>query len=86
MPYIKQEDRDNFAFPLVEAINQTEIGTPGNLNYLITTLCKKFLSETRESYERHNSIVGVLESAKLEWYRRRVAPYEDVKIDENGDV
>lgn len=86
MPYIKPEDRANFSFPLVTAINQTEIGTPGNLNYLITMLCKKFLSEGKANYERHNAVIGVLESAKLEWYRRRVSPYEDEKIAENGDV
>lgn len=85
MPYISPEARDEFA-PILEAIQKTEIGTPGNLNFLITNLCKKFLSEQRESYDRHNSIVGVLDSAKMEWYRRRVAPYEDKKIAENGDV
>jgi hypothetical protein len=30
--------------------------------------------------------MGVLESAKLELYRRKIAPYEDDKIAENGDV
>ena len=31
-------------------------------------------------------LIGVLECAKLELYRRVAAPYEDDKIDENGDV
>ena len=30
--------------------------------------------------------MGALECAKLELYRRVAAPYEDVKIMENGDV
>ena len=30
--------------------------------------------------------VGVIETAKLELYRRVAAPYEDDKIVENGDV
>jgi len=31
-------------------------------------------------------VLGALECAKLEFYRRLVAVYEDVKIRENGDV
>ena len=31
-------------------------------------------------------MVGVLECAKLELYRRMAAPYEDEKIEDNGDV
>jgi len=33
-----------------------------------------------------NAIIGALECAKLELYRRVAAPYEDDKIAENGDV
>ncbi len=33
-----------------------------------------------------NAVVGALECAKLELYRRMVAPYENGKIAENGDV
>ena len=33
-----------------------------------------------------NAIIGALECAKLELYRRVAAPYEDDKIIENGDV
>ena len=32
------------------------------------------------------NLVGVLECAKLELYRRLAAPYEDLKIEDNGDV
>jgi len=32
------------------------------------------------------TVTGVLECAKLELYRRIAAPYEDTKIEENGDV
>ena len=31
-------------------------------------------------------MIGALESAKLELYRRSIALYEDTKIKENGDV
>jgi hypothetical protein len=33
-----------------------------------------------------NDIIGVLEAAKTEFYRRIIAPYEDIKIQDNGDM
>ena len=38
------------------------------------------------SYQTYNDIVGVLDCAKMEIYRRLVAKYEDAKVEENGDV
>lgn len=56
---------------------------PGILNYIITKL---LLSTSPTNYYDYNSLVGVLECCKLEFYRRAVAAYENVKIKENGDV
>jgi hypothetical protein len=39
-----------------------------------------------QSYSIINDIVGVLECAKMEFYRRVAVPYEDKKRTENGDV
>lgn len=85
MPYIKKDARENFG-PLTDIISKTNIETAGNLNYLITSLCRKFMSESKENYDQYNTIIGALESAKLEFYRRRVASYENQKIIQNGDV
>ena len=85
MPYISPSERDRLN-NLVNEINHEEIKTAGNVNFLITKLCQKFLSEGSPNYDRYNAIIGILESAKLEWYRRKVAIYEDAKIIENGDV
>jgi hypothetical protein len=38
------------------------------------------------NYSDYNEIIGVLECAKMEFYRRLAAPYEDSKIIVNGDV
>jgi len=57
----------------------------GNLNYLLFKLCKEYMKEG-ESYSAYKNFIGELEMAKLEIYRRLVAPYEDKKIKENGDV
>lgn len=74
MPYIKQTDRE--ATPL----------NCGELNYMITKLCKRYLEIKGENYQNYNDIIGALEGAKLELYRRKIAAYEDLKIKENGDV
>lgn len=82
MPYITQERR--------EALRVSPYTRPldaGELNYVITDLCLSYaLLEDSLNYQRLNTVVGVLESAKLEFYRRMVAPYEDKKCKENGDV
>lgn len=57
----------------------------GPLNYLLTKLVLKWLGPS-PNYERFNGAIGVLESMKLELYRRMVAPYEQEKMEENGDV
>jgi hypothetical protein len=80
MPYIKWKRRMDI---LPGEMPHAE--TAGELNYIITWLVKDYLDDN-PNYERFNSAVGVLESAKLELYRRKVAPYEDEKIKENGDV
>ena len=79
MPYIKKEDR-------TEA---TELwpNTAGELNYAITMLCNAYIARNGGmSYAIGNEVVGVLECAKLELYRRKLAPYEDKKIAQNGDI
>tara|TARA_B100000745_G_scaffold150166_1_gene98169 strand:- start:1162 stop:1440 length:279 start_codon:yes stop_codon:yes gene_type:complete len=79
MPYIKAEDRnlmDDGVLPRTE----------GELNYTISTLLDEYLAEYGFNYANLNKVVGVLECAKLEIYRRMAAPYEDQKMQENGDV
>ena len=79
MPYITEESRnqiDEGAFPNNE----------GELNYMISSLLDEYLAEYGCNYANLNQVVGVLECAKLEIYRRMAAPYEDKKILENGDV
>lgn len=80
MPYIKQSDRIQFdkRIPPVPS-------SAGELNYLITTIMREYIGDD-VSYSKLNEVVGVIECAKLELYRRLAAPYEDLKIDENGDV
>lgn len=77
MPYIKMERRGELDFDEPE--------TSGELNYAITRLVQTYLGRAPK-YDDFNSVIGALESAKLELYRRMISPYEDKKIIENGDV
>lgn len=84
MPYIKQVLRDEIDAAMIGV--EHEIKTPGDLNYTLTKLALKYLASRGESYQTYNDIIGALEGAKLEFYRRSIAKYEDKKILENGDL
>lgn len=78
MPYINEEARKRLLFGDVE--------TAGELNYEFTQLALAYVDHKGLNYQTINDIVGALEGAKAEFQRRVVAPYEDGKIHENGDV
>ena len=81
MPYINKESRDKLA-----NWDERNAQTAGELNYLITSLCVEYSMNFGNSYKTINDIIGALECAKQEFYRRIASPYEDKKIIENGDV
>ena len=87
MPYIAQPRRIDLAsrlHPLIETLKRSPPEKlDGDLNYCITMMLKMLYGE---SYFELNRALGVLEAAKLEFYRRRVVPYEALKAVENGDV
>lgn len=85
MPYITKTEREYFK-KLVDHINSDGIVKPGHLNYLFTILCNNHLTFKGESYATYNEIIGALECCKLEYYRRKIASYENLKVEENGDV
>ena len=79
MPYIvdsAREQLDDGGLP----------NSAGELNYMISSLIDEYLHEYGKNYTNINEVIGVLECAKLELYRRVAAPYEDEKIEQNGDV
>lgn len=84
MPYIKQDRRDTLQVTFLDPTAKIE--TVGELNYMLTKLIQFYAGEKGTSYQTINDIVGALEGAKLEFYRRVASPYEDEKIKENGDV
>lgn len=82
MPYIKPDSRMELE------VSQMCRGpfTAGELNYAVTDVVCGYISGRELSYRLINDVLGALEGAKLEFYRRVAAPYEDGKCLENGDV
>jgi hypothetical protein len=77
MPYIPKEDREEARAAPRNA---------GELNYAITCLLRGYLRQHGTRYTTMNDIMGALEGAKLEFYRRIAAPYEETKRATNGEV
>ena len=87
MPYITQEDRPQYDKVLEELIGLLKEKPPesvdGHLNYVVTRVIKEVYPLR---YYHVNKAMGVLECIQHEFYRRVAAPYEDTKIEQNGDV
>ncbi len=81
MPYIK-----DLNIRAMLANGETRPIDAGELNFAITHLCATYIDQKGKRYVNINEVIGALECAKLELYRRVAAPYEDEKIVENGDV
>lgn len=58
----------------------------GELNYLLTRECLRYLKRNGLSYASLNDVVGALVAAKDEFTRRVVVPYEESKRKKNGEV
>jgi hypothetical protein len=88
MPYITRGNKLLFDKSLSELLNVVFSHglSNGELNYLITQLGLMYLDRHGKSYNTISDVVKAMECAKLEFYRRVAAPYEDNKIRENGDV
>src|SRR5579863_4811389 len=78
MPYIKNNIRDELHYRTAK--------NAGELNFLITQLIKEYALKSELNYQAINDVLGALEGAKLEFYRRVASSYENKKIRENGDV
>jgi hypothetical protein len=59
---------------------------PGDLNYFFTAVVNEYMKCKGLNYQAINDVVGALEGAKAEFQRRVVGPFEDRKLQLNGDV
>ena len=86
MPYIRAEEReriDGAIEPLSAALRDMDAGAQ---NYVITRLLLSWVRARGVSYSNLADAIKILETAKLEFYRRALAAYEDRKLREHGDV
>jgi hypothetical protein len=79
MPYISKDAQKRLS-PFTEELRMTDIQTPGELNFLITSLMVQYMVMHEMRYDHLNAVVGAAESAKAEFQRRLVNPYEQQKI------
>ena len=82
MPYVKPELRPNLD-EVVEAMENACVAANGDLNYILYAYCKRYVTP---SYNNYKNFCGELRQCATEIERRILAPYEDKKIKENGDV
>jgi hypothetical protein len=84
MPYILASHRTDLDEPIEQLT--AEIHTVGELNYVVTRLAMRFLGRVGMKYNNIAGVVGTLQLVILEMQRRIIGPYEDQKIQKNGDV
>lgn len=87
MPYITPAERTRFDAHInaLSAELQRDGCEAGNLNYVISSLVvKAFVANKR--YAEANKLLGVLTAVSAEFYRMDVAPYEDEKRAQHGEI
>jgi hypothetical protein len=90
MPYLPDKQ---LRTAIEDGVEDLCVGTMNGaeLNFTICTILNHFCGASQGSgvtfnYARINEAMGAATLAPLEWVRRCVAPYEDQKIHENGDL
>ena len=79
MPYIPKSEK-------VKVDQDNLITNAGQFNYALNQVISIYIDQNEFNYQTCNDIIGAMECAKMELYRRLLAPYEDKKILQNGDV
>ena len=82
MPYIEGWKRLHMD-KVIKMMIQVDMKVDGDLNYVLYKFCKDHI---RPSYNNYKNYIGELEECVAEIRRRILAPYEDQKRFENGEV
>jgi len=85
VPYITKGQRGRYDHAIMLLMKDLEGSPIGDVNYVITRILVKRLGK-KYGYTELNEVVGLISSVKTEFERQVVAPYEDQKRSENGDV
>ena len=93
MPYIPKDrqrilaslsPREAGYYAGIDAATGTK-GT-GELTYLLSQVVRGYLKGAGTSYATFAEIAGCLSLLSQEIFRRQIGPYEQTKLEENGDV
>jgi len=85
VPYTKQEERDP-QYMALQKLAQV-IKNKGDLNHAICELTAMLMMQTGGmGYTNVSNWIDGVHGAERELTRRLLNPYEDVKIEENGDL
>ena len=82
MPYIKKELREKLDDDIDVLISKIMTIPPNEQDGVVNYTVFRMLLGLYEP----NRAMGVLESVKQEFYRRKIGPYEDQAILRNGDI
>jgi len=88
LPYINPEDRRHYEEGLnfiTNLLSQRQFAQ-GDLTYIIYRLLIHAEAYRGTRYSSLSVVRASALDAALEFYRRRIAPYEDEKIRLNGDI
>jgi hypothetical protein len=85
MPYIPKSRRKQIMEVFIDEMFP-QLTTAGELNYFLSATLISYVMDNGLNYQTINDIIGAIEGAKAEFQRKVVAPYEDKKISENGDL
>jgi hypothetical protein len=91
MPYIRQKDRCLLEERIHAFFSENDLYqrnfTAGEWNYIVTRMTLIAMKpSTGWDYDSISSAIRVLNDSAAEMRRRLLDPYEDKKIEENGDV
>ncbi len=87
MPYISTKAREYYRYDILNLVNKLKtVGFPaGDMNFIFSMLAGHAYLHA-SNYQKINDVVGALEGAKLEYYRRVAQGHEDLKVLQNSDI
>ena len=88
MPYIARKDRAQYQTAideLAKLVPPDRMARPGHMNYIMSLLIQRVYGGSMR-YADHNEVIGLLNCVQQEFYRRFTAPYEDEKVEQEGDL
>lgn len=84
MPYITSKQKRTIEKPLSELSER--VYDLGEFTYAVYYLALSLLRKRGVCYKHYAEILGALTATQHELYRREIGPYEEEKLEQNGDV